>query len=110
MNLGVEKASVFPSGLKPTKVTIEVPIVETNPEHKVKIGSGLGKELSEKLIHFLMKHKKSFAWTTEDMPGIDPKIISYELHMDPSFKPIKQKRRKLGRDRTKTVNDEVERP
>ncbi|KAL1190826.1 hypothetical protein V5N11_034338 [Cardamine amara subsp. amara] len=43
------------------------------------------------------------------MPGIDHAIISHELHIYQSFKPIKQKRTKLGPDRAKSVNDEVDR-
>jgi len=42
------------------------------------------------------------------MPDIDPKIICQELNVDPSFKPVKQKRRKLGLERAKAVNDEVD--
>lgn len=75
----------------------------------MKIGSGLTQEVREELIKFLTKNKDTFAWTAEDMPGIDPSIISHELHVDPSFKHIKQKRRKLGPDGAKAVNDEVER-
>lgn len=43
------------------------------------------------------------------MPGIDINIASHELNVDPTFKPVKQKRRKLGPERAKAVNDEVER-
>ncbi|CAA7018421.1 unnamed protein product [Microthlaspi erraticum] len=43
------------------------------------------------------------------MPGIDTRITSHELNVDPTFKPMKQKRRKLGPDRAKAVNDEVDR-
>ncbi|MBW1279428.1 hypothetical protein, partial [Escherichia coli] len=42
-------------------------------------------------------------------PGIDISVASHELNVDPSFKPIKQKRRKLRPERAKAVNDEVER-
>ncbi|KAG7533253.1 Ribonuclease H-like superfamily [Arabidopsis thaliana x Arabidopsis arenosa] len=42
------------------------------------------------------------------MPGIDKSIITHDLNVDPSFKPIKQKRRKLGTDRAQEVNDEVD--
>ncbi|CAL9227009.1 unnamed protein product, partial [Arabidopsis halleri] len=42
------------------------------------------------------------------MPGIDPSVICHELNVDPSFKPVKQKRRKLGVERAKVVNDEVD--
>ncbi|CAE5959424.1 unnamed protein product [Arabidopsis arenosa] len=50
---------------------------------------------------YLMGHPK-------DMPGIDKSIITHELNVDPSFKPLKQKRRKLGPDRAQAVNDEVD--
>src|SRR5690606_5158344 len=39
----------------------------------------------------------------------DPKITTYALNVDPTFKPVRQKRRKLGTERSKAVNEEVER-
>ncbi|KAJ9560566.1 hypothetical protein OSB04_005726, partial [Centaurea solstitialis] len=49
-----------------------------------------------------------FAWSHEDMVGIDPSIISHKLNVDPTFKPIKQKRRKFAPERNKVINDEVD--
>ncbi|XP_024009251.1 uncharacterized protein LOC112084363 [Eutrema salsugineum] len=43
------------------------------------------------------------------MSGISIDVACHELNVDPTFKPIKQKRRKLGPERAKAVNDEVER-
>ena len=43
------------------------------------------------------------------MKGIDPTVASHELNVDPTFEPIRQKRRKLGPERSKTVNEEVDR-
>ncbi|KAJ9542423.1 hypothetical protein OSB04_028929 [Centaurea solstitialis] len=42
------------------------------------------------------------------MVGIDPSIISHKLNVDPTFKPIKQKRRKFAPERNKVINDEVD--
>lgn len=42
------------------------------------------------------------------MPGIDPSITCHELNVDLTYKPIKQKRRKLRPERAATVNEEVE--
>ena len=42
------------------------------------------------------------------MPGNDINITSHDLNVDPTFKPIKQKRRKLEPERVKAVNDEVD--
>ena len=46
---------------------------ETNPQI-IQIGSTLNKEESEKLIILLKEFKDVFAWSYEDMPGIDPNI------------------------------------
>ncbi|KAJ9552481.1 hypothetical protein OSB04_016526 [Centaurea solstitialis] len=54
------------------------------------------------------EHSDCFAWSHEDMVGIDPDIISHKLNVDPSFKPIKQKRRKFAPERNKVINDEVD--
>nr|AAD20101.1 putative retroelement pol polyprotein [Arabidopsis thaliana] len=43
-----------------------------------------------------------------DMVGIDPEVACHELNVDPTFKLVKQKRRKLGPERSKAVNDEVD--
>jgi len=42
------------------------------------------------------------------MVGIDPEVACHELNVDPTFKLVKQKRRKLGPERSKAVNDEVD--
>ncbi|KAG7533112.1 Ribonuclease H-like superfamily [Arabidopsis thaliana x Arabidopsis arenosa] len=81
---------------------------EDKPDRKVRIGVTLAGEIKEALVELLRKNKTSFAWTAADMPGIDPSIICHKLNVDPSFKPVKQKRRKLGVERAKAVNDEVD--
>ncbi|KAJ9565054.1 hypothetical protein OSB04_001020 [Centaurea solstitialis] len=50
------------------------------------------------------EHSDCFAWSHEDMVGIDPDIISHKLNVDPSFKPVKQKRRKFAPERNKLAN------
>ena len=41
------------------------------------------------------------------MTGISTEVISHELNVDPTFKPVKQKRRKHGPDRAEAVNVKV---
>ncbi|KAL5566413.1 hypothetical protein UlMin_029577 [Ulmus minor] len=57
----------------------------------VQIGSALTGQFKEDLIVFLREHRDVFAWSHEDMPGIDPNVIVHRLNIDPNFKPIKQK-------------------
>ena len=41
------------------------------------------------------------------MGGIDPSVITQRLNTNPSFKPVKQKRRSLAPERQKAINEEV---
>ena len=44
---------------------------EDNPKI-LKIGTSLSPEEKERLTNFLKQHEEVFAWTYEDMPGLDP--------------------------------------
>ena len=48
-----------------------------------------------------------FAWKQEDMGGVDPKVITHRLNVNPFFKPVKQKRRSFALERQKAINEEV---
>jgi hypothetical protein len=50
----------------------------------------------------------SFAWTHEDMPGIDPDDIIHCLNTSPGASPVKQKRRKFAPERNLVIAEEVE--
>ncbi|KAF8053852.1 hypothetical protein N665_1370s0002 [Sinapis alba] len=89
--------------------TVQVGIDPDHPERTVGIGSELSDDLTTEMITFLRANKSTFAWTTANMPGIDPAVTSHRLNVDPTYKPIKQKRRKLSPERPKAVNDEVDR-
>ena len=41
------------------------------------------------------------------MGGIDPAVITHRLNTNPSFKPVKQKRRSFAPERHKAINEEV---
>ena len=81
--------------------------LDDNPEHLVYISSKLAEDLRSLLIHFLKHNKDVFAWKQEDMGGVDPAIITHRLNVNPSFKPIKQKRRSFAPKRQKAINEEV---
>ena len=41
------------------------------------------------------------------MGGVDPAVITHKLNVNPSCKPVKQKRRSFALDGQKAINDEV---
>ncbi|KAL5565596.1 hypothetical protein UlMin_028760 [Ulmus minor] len=93
---------------EPVEELTEVPLFDDEPEKTCKIGSALTGQFKEDLIIFLREHRDVFAWSYEDMPGIDPNVIVHRLNIDPNFKPIKQKRRTFNAERYMAINTEVE--
>ncbi|CAA7016405.1 unnamed protein product [Microthlaspi erraticum] len=86
----------------------EVNIDESRPERCVGIGGDLDEKIREQLVILLKQNVHLFAWSMADMKGIDPAITSHELNVDSTYKPMRQKRRKLGADKAQAVNEEVE--
>ncbi|WKA03681.1 hypothetical protein VitviT2T_021780 [Vitis vinifera] len=56
------------------------------------IGSNLSIDEKDRLIHLLRSYLDVFAWSYEDMPGLDPSIVH---HILPHARPVKQKLRRL---------------
>ena len=81
--------------------------LDDDPEHLTYIGSKLAKDLKGLLTQFLRQNRDVFAWKQTDMGGIDPTVITHRLNTNPSFKPVKQKRRSLAPERQKAMNEEV---
>ena len=51
---------------------------------------------------------EAFAWTSEDMPGIDPEDIIHCLNINSEMGPVKQKLRKFALKRNVAIAEEVE--
>lgn len=48
-----------------------------------------------------MKNSKEvFSYSLEEMSGIDPKVITHKLKVDPSYPPVKQKQRRFAQCET----------
>ena len=81
--------------------------LDGDPEHLAYIGSKLTEDLKSLLTWFLRQNRDVFAWKQADIGGIDPTVITHRLNTNPSFKPVKQKRRSLAQERQKAINEEV---
>ena len=87
---------------------IRIALNPEEPEKLVSIGAELTGKVKSELILFLAHNLDCFAWSHEDMTGIDPSVISHKLNLDPKFKPVRQKHRKFARERNQIINKEVE--
>ena len=62
---------------EPTEVLENVLLQEDDPEKFTRIGTGIKEKAREDLIQFLRKSINVFAWSHDDMPGIDPSVITH---------------------------------
>jgi hypothetical protein len=73
----------------------------------LKIGSCLEPDIQGGIIDFLRENVDTFAWTHEDMLGIDPEDIIHCLNTSPEVNSVKQKRRKFAPERNLAIAEEV---
>jgi hypothetical protein len=84
-------------------------LCEDIAEQKVLLGSQLSDEQENTLLRFLFNNKDVFAWTTNDLCGVNRDIIEHSLNVDPSFRPRKQRLRKMSDDKAEGAKNEVKR-
>ena len=58
-------------------------------EQKVLLGSQLSEEQEKTLTRFLFNNKDVFAWSANDLCGVNRDVIEHSLNVDPSFRPRK---------------------
>ena len=94
--------------VEPTEVLENISLDESNPEKCTRVEVDLEKKIKKDLVHFLRKSIDVFAWSHEDMPGIDPSVITHRLNVYPSSKPIQQKKRVFAPKRDNAIKEEVQ--
>ena len=93
---------------EPTEALEEIPLDEDDPGKSTRIGADLEGKIKKGLICFLRKNIDVFAWSHEDMPGIDLSVITHRLNVHPSFKPVRQKKRVFAPERDNATKEEVQ--
>ncbi|XP_058192044.1 uncharacterized protein LOC131309421 [Rhododendron vialii] len=71
------------------------------------IGSSLSMDEREEMYQFLMRNIEVFAWTPQDMSGVDPSFAMHSLNVDPNRRPVVQKVRRSSAAHTEAVIAEV---
>ena len=94
--------------VKPSEELDTIGLEDGSPEKTTKSGANLPSQVRGSLIQFLRSNKDVFAWSHEDMPGINPSIISHRLNIDPSLRLVKQKRRVFTLERNDAIMEEVD--
>lgn len=91
---------------EPVEELIELPM--DGSKRTLKIGSQLSQPVRENLIRFLKENLDVFAWMHKDMPGIGPSVITHRLNLSLNSKPVIQKKRYPGPERSRVATEEVD--
>uniref|UniRef100_A0A2N9I2R0 Reverse transcriptase domain-containing protein n=1 Tax=Fagus sylvatica TaxID=28930 RepID=A0A2N9I2R0_FAGSY len=68
---------------------------EGEEPREVKIGTRCTTEQKEALIALLREFHEIFAWSYQDMPGLDTDIVVHKIPLKPECKPVKQALRRM---------------
>ncbi|KAL0462457.1 UNVERIFIED_CONTAM: Polyprotein P3 [Sesamum latifolium] len=93
--------------VQPAEELLNIEIIPGNPDKTTRIGSHLGEEAKKEITLCLQRNADIFAWTPQDLEGIDPQVITHHLNIDPNCKPVKQKKRYFGPEKDKIIQAEV---
>jgi hypothetical protein len=84
-------------------------LCEDITEQKVLLGSQLYDEQERTLFRFLFNNKDVFAWSANDLCGVNRYVIEHSLNVDPSIRPRKQKLWKMSDDKVEGASNKVKR-
>nr|KYP38827.1 Retrovirus-related Pol polyprotein from transposon 17.6 [Cajanus cajan] len=92
--------------VEPTEITIPFQLGKRE-EQVTYLSSRLTEKEAEDIKRILLRYSDLFAWTAADMPGIDPGFHCHRLSVCRDAKPIAQKKRKMGGDRSQAIKEET---
>src|ERR1044072_3957280 len=94
--------------IQPHEEQVEVANLGTDEDRKeIKIGAGLENSVEERLVQMLRDYIEVFAWSYEDMPGLDIDIVVHRLPTKEGFLPVKQKVRRMRPEMLEKIKAEV---
>jgi len=71
------------------------------------ISSQLTVQEKERIPALLKKYMDVFAWTYDEMPGLDPGLVVHSLNVDPGIKPVIQPAKVFHTDAEAQITQEV---
>ena len=75
---------------------------------EIRIDSSLSPDERSRLIDLLRSYLDVFAWSYEDMSGLNPSIVQHRLPILPHATPVKQKLRRLHPQWSLQVKEKIQ--
>ena len=73
----------------------------------MKIGTTLLPATKKELIDLLQDYSDVFAWSYQDMPGLDIDIVVHHLLLREEYAPVKQKLRRVKPEMLLKIKEDV---
>ena len=93
--------------IEPVEKLEEILLDDSKLDRTTNIRTLTNPTLRQALTTFLRSNRDVFAWSHEDMPGIDPLVMIHRLNVSPFFPPIRQKKRVFAPERDQAIAEEV---
>lgn len=93
---------------EPVEDLEQVVIRECDQSRVIRIGTSALDQLNEELRAFLRQNADFFAWTYENMSGIDTQVAAHCLNIIEGAKPVKQKRRSFAPKCNEAIAEKVD--
>jgi len=78
-----------------------------NEKKEVKVGTGMTIPICDELVALLRDYQDIFAWSYQDMPGLNPGILQHRLPLNPGCSPVKQELRRMKLEMSLKIKEEV---
>lgn len=75
---------------------------------EVKIGASLVPDVKENMIDFIREYTNVFAWSYQDMSGLDIDIVEHYLPLKSGCPPVKHKLRRTCPNMALKIKEEVQ--
>ena len=89
------------------EITEAINLGTEEEKKEVKIGTTLSSATKKELIDLLQDYSDVFAWSYQDMPGLDTDIVVHRLPLREECMPVKQKLRKVKPEMLLKIKEEV---
>ncbi|XP_056694872.1 uncharacterized protein [Spinacia oleracea] len=93
--------------LAPTEETEEIELEEGVEDRTVRIGTDIDLSLRVNIIDLLREHADIFAFSADEMSGIDPSVMVHRLNVNREVRPVKQKKRTFSTEKNVAIQEEI---
>ncbi|XP_056691831.1 uncharacterized protein [Spinacia oleracea] len=91
----------------PAEGTEEIELEEGVEERTVRIGTDIDLSLRVNIIGLLREHADIFAFSADEIPGIDPSVMVHRLNVNREVRPVKQKKRTFSTEKNVAIQEEI---